>query len=299
MPVAVRHPECLVYNEITKAFSQVIRHFHEAWRDIWPIECFMVMPDHIHLLIRLKKCENQMPLSSYVYQLMKALGAAYRQVTQPGREPRLAKGEPPPMPFERDWHDWIVMRKGQLENITRYIRENAKRAWVRQCNRHYFGMVREVSFLGYDWYAYGNCALLELPGLVPIKGHRTTKRGDKEWKELVAAARRIGPGCAGISTFMSPLEKECGNAIAKAGGKWIVLCPEGFGERWHPPRAKERFCAEGRMLFLSRWVENQHGRPSNAELYRRCHVMGDLVAAGGEPPRAKGEPVGRPDSQWQ
>ena len=90
--------------------------------------------------------------------------------------------------------------------------------------------------------------------------------------------RAYRPCGAGVGTFMSLLEKECGNAIASAGGKWIVLSPEGFHERWHPPREKERFCAEGRMLFLSLYpvLERQ---PTNAELHARCHEMGDLAVA--------------------
>lgn len=287
---ASHHPDCLAYNEITRAFSQVIRHFHETWRGIWPIECFMIMPDHIHLLIGLKKVDRQIPLGSYVHRLMRALNEAYWHTIAPpaaGAPHPPAAGPPGSFIFERDWHDWIVKRDGQMKTFTRYIRENPKRAWLRQCNRQFFEMVRKISFLGHEWYAYGNCALLELPVLVPIKGHRSAKRSDAEWKKLVAAAKRIGPACAGISTFLSPLEKECGNAIAKAGGKCIVLCPEGFGERWHPPRAKERFCAEGRMLFLSRWTATRHGQLTNTELYRRCHVMGDLVEAALSPPEKK------------
>ena len=111
------------------------------------------------------------------------------------------------------------------------------------------------------------------------KGHRATKSGTPEWNTLVESCSRIGPGGAGVGTFMSPLEKECGNAIAKAGGKWIVLSPEGFGERWHPPREKERFCAEGRMLFLSLWPPMER-QPQRAELYQRCHEMGDIAVEG-------------------
>ena len=180
--------------------------------------------------------------------------------------------------FTRDWHDWIVKRDGQLAAFTRYIRENPERAWLRKRNAQYFGSVRKVAFLGREWFAYGNTALLDLPALFAVKGHRATKQGSPEWCALVDGCARIGPGGAGVGTFMSPLEKECGNAIAKAGGKWIVLCPEGFGERWHPPREKECFCAEGRMLFLSLYPELER-MPTNAELYARCHEMGDLAVA--------------------
>ena len=59
----------------------------------------------------------------------------------------------------------------------------------------------------------------------------------------------------------------------------MVLSPEGFGERWHPSRQYERFCAEGRMLFLSLYPAMAR-EPTRQELYRRCHEMGDVVVAG-------------------
>ena len=60
-------------------------------------------------------------------------------------------------------------------------------------------------------------------------------------------------------------------AAARArGGKWVVLSPEGFYDRWHPPRDKERFCAEGRMIFLSLYPPMDR-LPTKQELYRRCH----------------------------
>ncbi len=195
--------------------------------------------------------------------------------------------------FTRDWHDWIVKRDGQLAAFTRYIRENPERAWLRKRNAQFFGSVRKVAFLGREWFAYGNTALLDLPALFAVKGHRATKPGSLEWSALVDGCARIGPGGAGVGTFMSPLEKECGNAIASAGGKWIVLSPEGFHERWHPPREKERFCAEGRMLFLSLYpVLNR--QPTNAELYARCHEMGDIAAAALSQPRRPAKAIGRP-----
>ena len=82
-----------------------------------------------------------------------------------------------------------------------------------------------------------------------------------------------------MGTFMSPCEKECGNAIYKAGGSLLVLSPEGFAPRWHPPRNKEALCAKGRMLFLSLW-EPCAAKPDNATLYQRCHEMGDIILLG-------------------
>lgn len=262
-------------NATTRAFVNCIRNFHLGCRAIEPIECFSVMPDHVHLLIKIKE-ENlrgttqgeRMRLETIVSLLMQALEGLYAETTGAREEV-----------FEVSWHDWIVAREGQLKAFTRYVRENPKRAWVRRENRGFFSQVRNVRFAGREWFAYGNTALLELP---VVEGFRCSRRWEPEgaeWREAVTRAERIGPGGAGVGTFLSPCEKACGNAIYKAGGALIVLMPEGFPERWHPSRAKEKVCAEGRMLFLSLW-EAQAGQLDNATLHVRCHEMGDLVAPG-------------------
>jgi REP element-mobilizing transposase RayT len=286
-------PRYLLENDITKAFVDVIRSFHNTWYCIEPITCFSIMPDHIHLLIKIRDIENRVSLAVIVRMLIRELekrwgrllaeqqgdalagGAAARKTLKSGAVARSAGQHL----FEFHWHDWIVKKDGQLAAFTRYIRENPERAWLRRQNRQYFGKVRQVSFLGCEWFAYGNLAILDLPVLMAVKGHRSATKGSPEWNALVEASSRIGPGGAGVGTFMSPLEKECGNAIAVSGGKWVVLSPEGFHDRWHPPREKERFCAEGRMLFLSLYA-SMDCTPTKQELYHRCHEMGDIVVEG-------------------
>ena len=296
----------LVKNAITEAFEKAICTFHQKWRCIEEISPFVVMPDHIHLMIKIKATPDRVALGVIMSQLAKALRGEYWRIVAADaatrntlsiapvdREARsnvwsVAQGVAPAASaaglgaprdiFEKEWHDWIVKRDGQLATFRRYILENPMRAAMRRKNAQFFSSARRVSFLGREWFAYGNAEILRLPELVPIKGHRTTPPGSPEWNALLAAASRIGPGGAGVSTFMSPLEKACGNAIAKAGGKWIVLSPEGFSTRWHPPREKERFCAQGRMLFLSLY-EASTRKPTRKMLYERCHEMIDLVMA--------------------
>ncbi len=300
----------LVENEITRAFKAVIRGFPAKWRCCEEISPFAIMPDHLHLLFKIRAIPDRVALGVLVSQLAKALRNAYWQVvaadaatgnTQPvgagfavgsagcaSAQPRGQSREKPfqsreipaPRPiFDPSWHDWIVKKEGQLAAFRRYIRENPARAALRRAHARFFQQVAPVDFLGRRWFAYGNRALQDLPVLVPFKGHRATAVGSPEWNALVESAARIGPGGAGVSTFMSPLEKACGNAIARAGGGLVVLSPEGFGPRWHPPREKERFCAAGRMLFLSLY-EATARQPTRKELYDRCHEMVDLAQAG-------------------
>ena len=287
-------PTGLIENEITKVFVAIIKRFHVKWRCLDEISPFVVMPDHIHLLIKIRDIPDRVALGVLVSQLAKALRNAYWQVVAADAATRktpfpnpTAKGlagcasaqpsaQPPPPIFEPEWHDWIVKKRGQLAAFRRYIRENPSRAWLRRENARYFQSVQEVEFLGQHWFGYGNLEILNLPVLHAFKGHRTTALESTEAKTLLAEASRIGPGGAGVSTFMSPLEKACGNAIAKAGGAYVVLSPEGFGPRWHPPREKERFCAKGRMLFLSLYPADTK-KPDKATLYTRCHKMVDLA----------------------
>ena len=322
----------VVKNETTDAFVKIIRNFHKIWRCIEPISPYAIMPDHIHLMIKIKPMPERVALGVIVSQLMKALRNAYweggaaapprkthaliaqsesearegqdgaaapprkthaliaqsenqameRQIAFEARsenEARVLRGgasAPPPV-FNAEWHDWIVKTDGQLAAFGRYIRENAKRHALRRQNSRYFGRVSRVKFLGREWFAYGNTAILDLPQITPFKGHRATTENSDEWNALLSTAARIGPGGAGISTFMSPLEKACGNAIARAGGRLVVLSPEGFAPRWHPPREKEKFCAAGRMLFLSLY-EPSPRKLTKQELYDRCHEMIDWVS---------------------
>jgi len=179
-------------NAITRAMVNCIRNFHLGCKAIAPIECFSIMPDHIHLLIRiveqieakllsggnprpfangataaasgdLKSFTPFIPLrlEAIVGMLMQALEGRYAEVTGLHEEV-----------FEASWHDWILMAEGQLAAFTRYIRENPRRAWLRQENRRYFSQVRRVSFAGREWFAYGNMALLELPVIEPFRCSR-------------------------------------------------------------------------------------------------------------------------------
>ena len=273
----------VVENAMTRAFNRVIKNFHLQWYVVEPIWCYVIMPDHIHLLIKLAAGEKRVALGTVVHQLMRALAWAYwetapteRGSATQGARSCVAQGRSVAPVFAHDWHDWIVKRDGQLDAFITYIRENPVRSWLRRSHSEYFQHVNEIEFLGRKWYGYGNAALLKLPVLEPFRCSRKWAEGSEEWTAAVTRASRIGPGGAGISTFMSPCEKACGHALGLAGGRWVVLSPEGFGERWHPGRQYEKYCAEGRMLFLSLWPAMAR-EPTRAELYQRCHEMGDLI----------------------
>ena len=305
----------IVASAITEAFQRVIKALHEMWYCIEPIRYFVIMPDHLHLIIKVREIEKRVSLAVVVRQLIKALDKAYLEVA--GAE-RLLQNRAERLPQNRaerrqqgqtgdgadrlvlhdslresifafEWHDWIVKKSGQLAAFRKYIAENGLRAARRRAARQFFTRAREIAFQGKRYWAYGNEALLELPMIVAIKGHRGPFQGNvapeaqrqyliRGEKTLCSAAARIGPGGAGLSTFLSPLEKAAGNAIIKAGGSLIILSMEGFAPRWHPSEKQERFCSEGRMLYLSPY-EPQAAKLTRQEMYSRAHALVDWALA--------------------
>ena len=300
----------IVASAITEAFLRVIEAFHETWYCIEPIRYFVIMPDHLHLIIKVREIEKRVSLAVVVRQLIKALDRAYWAVA--GAERLLqnpAGGDAERVPqspagggqgvvlhdslresiFAFDWHDWIVKKSGQLAAFRKYIAENGPRAARRRAARQFFTRAREIAFQGRRYWAYGNEALLELPVIVAIKGHRRPLAGLvapeahpqghlRGSEALCAAASRIGPGGAGLSTFLSPLEKKAGNEIIKVGGALIILSVEGFAPRWHPSEKQERLCAARRMLYLSPY-EPRAAKLTRQEMHVRAHELVDWALA--------------------
>ena len=291
----------ILSNPITEAFERVLAAFPKQWPWVASFSPHAIMPDHLHLMVKLggSRAAGAAPakpvaLGTLIGQLKKHLRAAYWEVVQgglPAVGAQVGAGTAkPPDIFEPDFHDWIVKKEGQLAAFRTYILENGPRAARRRANRQYFTRARQIDFRGSRYWAYGNEALLELPAIVAIKGHRRPMGGreatlqDPGGREtalqnlgregLLAAASRIGPGGAGLSTFLSPLEKEAGNAILKAGGSLIVLSMEGFPERWHPSEKQERWCAAGRMLYLSPF-EPRAAKLTRQEMHMRAHALVD------------------------
>lgn len=282
----------LIPNAITQAFSEAIERWRVFWKSVESVVPYVIMPDHLHLLIKLAESEQAVSLGVVVGQLKKQLRNAYWTAmgapTRPLQGGGFASGASAPLDhkhatrypeiFEADFHDWIVKKRGQLAAFRKYIQENPMRAARRRANRQFFTIVRGISFQGKSYTAYGNEALLDLPVMVAIKGHRQPPAAPVpkplRREELLAMASHIGPGGAGLSTFLSPLEKEAGNAIIQAGGNLVVLSMEGFEPHWHPSEKQERFCAEGRMLYLSPYLP-QSAKLTRQEMYLRAHSMVD------------------------
>lgn len=281
-PFSVNQEGVIVETPITKALIKTILDFHKTWFVIEPIRPFAILWDHIHLLIKIRDIPERRHLGKIIQPLMKALSEAYWSAApRPLVSSSLSGASSPPSlspVFKREWDDRIILHKGQLFNENRYIVENPARHYRRQAKRDFFRVVLGVRFLNREWFAYGNLELLEAPFIEPFRCSRSIVEGSREWLAVKERASRIGEDGAGIGTFMSPLEKEARREIIEAGGNLIVLEPQTYAERGHPPREYEALCADGRALFLSLWPA-QAAKLDKPTMYARCHELGDIIIA--------------------
>ncbi len=110
------------------------------------------MPDHIHLLLHVKKYLD-MALGIYIGQFkIKTL--------QMARE----RGIRISSVFTPDYHDRFLRPWHSLNTIYQYIRENPYRLLVRRLFPYYFRQINNLFYYGDRWWqAYGNMQLLHNP----------------------------------------------------------------------------------------------------------------------------------------
>ena len=113
---------------LTPRFRQVIETFHLQVRCIEPIRPYVIMPDHLHLMLKLRAVEDSLSLPRIVWMLKRALAKAVE-----AHRASLSQLRPSGLPFDHasnrendylfkeEWHDWIVMKAGQLDSFWKYI----------------------------------------------------------------------------------------------------------------------------------------------------------------------------------
>ncbi len=254
---------------LTRALSEEINAFQTRSPGIESIKPFIIMPDHIHLLIKIKDIPERKSLKVYVSFLKGFLRRRFRKET--GLDTLL---------FEKDWHDLIVKKAKQLNNFNRYICNNPQMALLRQAHREKFYCYRDYR----HWRLgdapcdlVGNPELLDEPAFLAVKVSRSVLPGSLEWTRLEAFYENWRPGATAVGTWWSKGEQMAYQKILANGGNIIVLCPDGFGECWHPTGEQaQALCAEGRLLYLSPYPAHAAKLPTG-ETRARCVALNALA----------------------
>ena len=227
--------------------SEAGRVAEEEWRKSAVIrkgielDEFVIMPNHVHGIVRQKGQEGQQGLgapSPYLGGFGKpvagALGTlvgAYKAAVSREMRRRGLIDQARPV-WHRNYWD-VIVRDGQaLAGIRKYIRENPQN-------------YETVLNAGAPRWA-GNRALLELPkmGFVASRG-----------ADGLPCDLPLKPGEAVLSSFLSPMEREVFSAGLERRWPLIWVKPWGLEENAGPPPVR-RALEEGRLLIVSPFADS-------------------------------------------
>ena len=253
--------------------------------EVWRVA---MMPDHIHLLLRVAQSMAKgkhlgMVIRGFKtgcsrawWQLQdeadlcgKALStaaAATNSVITPDGVPSAVVPEASPLVkrpvlFQSGYHDRIINKPGMLENIKRYMEENPLRATIRKECPQLMERQLHLRIGGREYAAFGNLFLLKYPIKEQVFFHRKdpktglptelTDDFKKTHDHFLCIAEE---GTVLVTPGISKGEAIVVEDALEAHLPLILLQKESIGEYWKPPKSRFYACASGHLLILSPWV---------------------------------------------
>ena len=177
-----------------------------------------------------------------------------QQTQQQGRQQTQQQGRPLDryhgLLFERGYNDSILLRRGQLETMKRYLADNPFRLAMKRARPEFLRVRLGVDVCGRTCSAVGNLSLLAAAKKLRVRISRSIDAAllELEKERLLAAARA---GAVLVSPAISPGEKAITRAAFDEGLSLIVLLDNGLDPLSKPSGERFLACAEGRLLLLS------------------------------------------------
>ena len=273
-------------NEIPK-----IHHYYPEV-DIWQV---CLMPDHIHMIVRINK---PLPKGKHLgivigafkggisrawWNMTAATAPASLSATVPVSLPATVSvasaAEPRPPLFEPNYNDHILMRDGQLANWKHYLNDNPRRYIMRREYPTLFQRALGITIGGVRYSAFGNMLLLRQPEKHQVFFHRKTEGVPTEdtefWQtEKQRLIRAAESGDALVTPGISECEKRIKKMALEQGLRLIHVQSDPIGQYWKPERSRFEACVRGSLLILAPWPEDM---PTFASDYDRFHYLNRLA----------------------
>lgn len=213
---------------ISRQLRQIPLEFPEA-----RILQYAIMPDHLHFVIFITRPTD--------YRLGKLIGRFTGNCTRANNLNPI---------FEEGYNDRIVRKKGQLDTLIKYVRDNPRRLLIRRLHPELFSSRHTVFLNGSPFMTYGNILLLRHPVKEAVRISSKFTKEELEVRKAVwnEAIREQG---VLVSPFISPAEKEIRDAAIADGASVILVTNSEFGERFKPSGSLFELCSQGRLLLIS------------------------------------------------
>lgn len=221
-----------------------------------------IMPDHIHMIVRVKE---DMPQGKHLglvvagfkggcskaaMHLGVTVPCAFAQGGNQGERPGNG-GNVVPL-FEKGYNDKILLHNGQLDNWKRYLDDNPRRLLQKRLNPQFFTVIHDMDISGRRCQAVGNRFLLDIPDKVAVIVHRRYSEDENAClrEEWLACGERGG---VLVSAAIAPREKEVLREAMNRGYRIILLRENGFPELYKPSGESFDACSKGLLLQISLW----------------------------------------------
>ena len=227
-----------------------------------------IMPDHLHGIIFIKE-KMEKDLSRVIRGFKTGCHRAYRELflsvqyvvtqsqqtgqTMPQTGPQAPqKGSTHGLLFELGFNDKLLLREGQLQRWTDYLRDNPRRLLMKRERPELLRPFFNLRLGSHSYNGIGNRALLSAPQRMAVRVSRrlTGQQLEAEVARYMEAARN---GTVLISPAISPGEKRVMRQAFDLHLPTIVVLRNGFTPLSKPQGEQFDACAEGRLLMLSAW----------------------------------------------
>ena len=223
---------------------------------------FKVMPDHVHMLLRVQDWSDY-HLDFYIKELTEFIAKNFSKI--------IGKHIEDIEIFEEGYCDKPLLLQITLDGWYKYLQLNPHRLAMRIQYPNFFKRIENLRIGERDYAAYGNLFLFSNPDKSAIKISRSFS--DLEIEQLKKKwCLEAKKGTIMVSPFISPREKEIRKMIEKEDGKIILITHEIYSDRYKPSSHNFELCSTGRLLIISL------GYPLKTNLSREiCNEMNKLA----------------------
>ncbi len=228
---------------------------------------FVIMPDHVHLLLTLK--ENiDFSVTKIVSQIESATTSRSRRAGLIAWDESVFKAT--------GLNDRIAF-EDRLELLSKYIDDNPRRLLIKRLHPDLFRRNLSVNIGGDKVDCIGNIFLLRKPLQIVHVRRKWSSDEQQEYKRnCIAVARQ---GAVLISPFIHPIENEIRKQVLDEGGSIIQIVEHGFEERFKPTGRMMDVCAEGRLLLISEAGASTRSEDMTYAKASRLNQLAERIAA--------------------
>ena len=290
-----------------KAWLETIKIQNERGRHIRSLG-YQIMPDHFHGITQVEESMDT-TLGRIIRDFKAVCTKQYRILYPPRladeidsehlanssrkqREEYYATHGIKPL-FDDNYDDTICYRKGQLENIIQYVKDNPRRAIIRALYPDLFQRRQHIMIDGQDFAAYGNLFLLKRPWKEQVFCHRWKitdgqrdyntryEKTDEFQKQREAWIQAAKDGAVLVTPGISKGEQQLVKDCIEEALPLIQLQKEPIAKGWNPEKRRHQLCEMGLLLIMSPWALSEMGDfdgvPADTD-YSQFHNMNKLVA---------------------